>query len=83
VKIVVYGKPSCVQCRYTRTELDKLGLIYESLDVTKDAAAQQDARRLADTLGRTLPIVVVSYANGQGSQSWAGFQPDKIRGLVA
>lgn len=82
MKIVVYTKPQCVQCRYTKALLDQLHLIFTALDVTKDDAAAQDARQLAYELGTTLPFVVVSHANGKGRQQWAGFIPDKIRGLL-
>ena len=82
MKIIVYSKPSCIQCRYTKELLDKLHLIFTALDVTKDDAAARDARQLGRELGLQLPFVVVSHANGQGGQAWAGFIPDKIRGLL-
>lgn len=79
MKIVVYSKPDCVQCRYTKQELTKLGLIFENIDVTLDRAAERDVRDMG--LGTTLPIVVVSYANGGDSQKWSGLKLDKIRAL--
>ena len=83
MRIVVYSKPDCVQCFHTKRILtDELGLIFTDIDVTKDRAAEKDARKMGEVLGRTLPIVVVSYANGQGQQSWAGLKVDMLRALV-
>jgi glutaredoxin-like protein NrdH len=80
--ITVYTKPKCVQCHYTTTLLDKLHLVFTARDVTTDDGAAREARALGRELGLQLPFVVVSYANGQGTQRWAGFCVDKIRGLI-
>jgi glutaredoxin-like protein NrdH len=82
MKIVVYTKPACPQCIWTKNLLNTLHLIFTDLDIITDAAAAREARTLSRELGQTLPFVVVSHANGQGQQRWAGFIPDKIRGLL-
>ena len=82
MKITVYSKPSCIQCRYTKELLDKLHLIFTALDVTTDQEAAHQAHHLAVELGFTLPFVVVSHTHGQPTQQWAGFIPDRIRGLL-
>jgi len=83
MKIVVYSKPQCIQCFYTKSELKRLHLIFTDLDVTTDDAAAKDARQLGRELGTIrLPFVVVYHANGKGQQQWAGFNVDKIRGLL-
>ena len=38
-KITVYGKPNCMQCDYTKKHLDRMGLEYQSVDVTTDQQA--------------------------------------------
>lgn len=83
MRIIVYSKPSCVQCLWTKNLLNQLHLVFTALDVTTDDAAARDARILGRELGFNLPLVVVSYANGQGRQAWAGFCVDKIRGLLS
>jgi glutaredoxin-like protein NrdH len=82
MKIVVYGREACIQCRYTRNEMHKLGLRFEDRDVTKDSTAASECRQLGRELGFNLPIVVVSHTHGQPQQRWAGFNPDRIRGLI-
>jgi glutaredoxin-like protein NrdH len=80
--IIVYSKPLCVQCRYTKQLLDKLQLIFTDRDVTTDQTAAHEAHHLAAELGLQLPFVVVSHTHGQPTQRWAGFCDDKIRGLL-
>ena len=70
----VYSKPACVQCKFTKSTMDKLGIAYETIDVTEDEQA------LAHITGlgfQQLPVVIA------GDQKWAGFKPDKIKELVA
>lgn len=62
-------------------QLDRLGLVFEDIDVTKDQTAANDARRIGRRHGQSFPVVVVS--NGNGQDVWAGFKLDKIRGLIA
>jgi len=71
--ITVYSKPSCVQCTATTRELDRKGIPYEYVDLTKDDAA----RDLVQGLGYMQAPVVVA-----GEDHWSGFRPDKI-GVLA
>lgn len=66
---IVYTKPACVQCDMTKRYLDKAGVTYETVDVTKD----QEALDLILGMGFMAAPVVVS-----DSGNWAGFQPDKL-----
>jgi glutaredoxin-like protein NrdH len=77
MNIIVYTKPKCVQCMYTKIELEKLGLRYQDIDVTQDEDAAEDAARLGH---KQLPVVVV-VRHGM-SQRWSGFSPDRIRALI-
>ena len=55
-----------------RLALDKLGVAYEKVDVTRDS----DARDYVMSLGHlSAPVVVV------GRDHWAGFRPDRIAAL--
>jgi glutaredoxin-like protein NrdH len=71
--VIVYTKPSCVQCEATKRMMDKLGIKYSTVDVTVDA----DALDLIISKGfKSAPVVVAD------NDAWAGFNPDKISGLV-
>jgi len=67
--IVVYSKPACVQCTATTREMDRKGIVYNVVDLTKD----ENAFDMVQNLGhRQAPVVVA------GEDHWSGFRPDKI-----
>ena len=70
--ITVYSKPSCVQCTATTRELDRKGISYDYIDITKDVKAMAAVAELGY---RQAPVVVA------GDDHWAGFRPDKIAQL--
>lgn len=67
--IIVYSKPSCVQCTATYRALDNKGLTYEIKDVSQDDQALERLKQLGYLQA---PVVQV------GDQHWSGFRPDKI-----
>lgn len=70
--VTVYSKPACVQCTATTRALDRQGVTYEIVDISKD----NDAYELVAGLGyRQVPVVVA------GETHWAGFRPDMIGSL--
>ena len=72
--VTVYSKPACVQCTATTRALDRQGISYEVVDISRD----ERAFSLVQTLGyRQVPVVVA------GETHWAGFRPDMIGALVA
>ena len=72
MNITVYSKPACVQCTATTRALDRQGVSYEVIDISKD----QDAYEHVAGLGyRQVPVVVA------GDMHWAGFRPDMIGSL--
>ncbi|MDO4888555.1 MAG: glutaredoxin-like protein NrdH [Actinomycetaceae bacterium] len=74
MNITVYTKPSCVQCNATKRALDKAGLSYGEVDLTKDAEALEAVKALGY---QSAPIVFA------GDEHWAGFRPDRIKALAA
>jgi glutaredoxin-like protein NrdH len=71
--ITVYSKPACVQCEQTKKLLSKNGLEFDVIDITQDS----DAYDKVVSMGfMSAPVVVTD------DDSWAGFKPDKINGLV-
>ena len=71
--VTVYTKPNCVQCDATKRQMDKLGIEYATVDITKDS----DAYDLIISKGfQAAPVVITD------NDSWSGFNPGKIGGLV-
>ena len=71
--VIVYSKPACVQCTATTRELDRKGIEYDYIDLTKDEQAMERVR----SLGHMQAPVVVN-----GEDHWSGFRPDKIGTLA-
>lgn len=69
----VYSRPNCVQCDATKRHLLKLGLEFEEIDLTEDIGSYQE---LVGMGFQAIPVVITE------NDSWAGYQPDKIEGLV-
>lgn len=72
--VTIYSKPACVQCDATYRALDRKGVEYEVVDLTKDAAALEQVRALGYLQA---PVVVA------GERHWSGFRPDEIAALAA
>jgi glutaredoxin-like protein NrdH len=71
--ITVYTKPSCVQCDATKRMMDKLDIKYETVDITVDTKAFD---MIISKGFKSAPVVITE------DDSWSGFNPDKISGLV-
>lgn len=70
----VYTKPNCVQCDMTKRMMNNLGIEYSTIDITEDS----EALDLILGMGfKSAPVVITD------SDSWAGFQPDKINSIIA
>lgn len=70
----IYTKPSCVQCDMTKRMFEKLGISYNTVDISED----QEAFDMLMGMGfRAAPVVITP------DTSWAGFQPDRIAALAA
>lgn len=76
MSITVYSKPACVQCNATYRHLDKKGLEYTTVDISKDPDARQT---IMDKGFMRAPVVVV---DGDWDNAWSGYQDDKINALV-
>jgi len=70
--VTVYSKPACIQCTATTREMDRKGISYDVIDLTKDA----DAFETVKGLGYMQAPVVIA-----GEDHWSGFRPDKIGSL--
>lgn len=68
-QVIVYSKPSCVQCTATYRALDSKGIDYKVVDLSEDDKALDAVKALGYLQA---PVVVT------GSDHWSGFRPDKI-----
>lgn len=73
-KVTVYKLPMCVKCDRTVDHMNKLGIEFETVDLSEDPVARQ---RIKDTYGfATAPVVVTE------DDVWCDYKPDKIKALV-
>ena len=73
-ELTVYTTPNCPGCKMTRRQLDKAGVAYEAVDLSSrpDLVEQFRSEGL-----RQAPIIEVD------GQRTAGFNPDRIKAIVA
>ena len=71
----VYTKNNCVQCDMTKRLMDKMGIQYDTINISENADA---LNKLIELGYRAAPVVMTDSGD-----SWAGFQPDKIGDLAA
>ncbi len=71
--LTIYTTPNCPSCRLTRQALDRAGLTYEVVDLSKrpDLVEQLRSEGLLQA-----PIL------DDGTSRSAGFRPDRIRAIV-
>lgn len=74
--IDVYTKDNCQPCRATKRKLDQLGLDYN------ERRADNNTDMLAPLGHTSAPVVVVTDDQGVMVDHWAGFIPDKLKGLT-
>jgi len=72
MSVVIYTLPSCVQCDTSKRLMNRLGIEYEEIDMSKDEAAVEYVKELGYTAA---PIIV------NGSTHWSGFRMEMINGL--
>jgi glutaredoxin-like protein NrdH len=58
----------------TKKMLDKLGVEYDTVDITQDSDAFEKVLGMGS---KSAPVVITD------TDSWAGFNPDKINSLAA
>jgi len=71
--ITIFSTPSCIQCTATKREMDRKGIDYNMVDITKDEAAYNQVKGLGYNQA---PVVIA------GDDHWSGFRPDKIGSLA-
>jgi glutaredoxin-like protein NrdH len=72
-KVTVYTLPACVQCDSTKRYLDKKGVIYDTVDLSKS----KKAMKYVTELGYTQAPVVETE-----TKHWSGFRMGELDNLV-
>ncbi|MCW6681581.1 glutaredoxin-like protein NrdH [Aerococcaceae bacterium NML160702] len=72
-EVIVYSKPNCMQCEFTKKWFYDNGIMYEEIDVEKQPTALEEVKALGY---QSLPVVAVD-----GQDPWFGFRPDLLEGL--
>lgn len=72
--VVVYSKPNCMQCNFTKEFLTNNQVEFKEIDITQDAAAMAEVKEMGF---QTLPVVVAD-----GFEPWFGFRPDMLERLA-
>ncbi|GAB3252580.1 thioredoxin domain-containing protein [Arthrobacter pigmenti] len=73
VSITIYSKKTCDQCTMTKKLYDRAGVTYETVNVDANEALQEKLRAQGHM---SLPVIVTP------TDSWAGFQPDRIKDSI-
>lgn len=68
--ISVYGRPGCVQCKYTVKEFENINVPIDYIDISVNEVAAEHIKSLGFS---TLPVV------DTGTENWAGLKVDRIR----
>lgn len=71
--ITLYGQPSCQPCRLIRRQLDKAGVPYEYVDLSR---RPDKAKRLREQGLQSTPILETS------TEQFTGYQPDRIKKAI-
>lgn len=77
--ITVYSKPNCVQCDATYRTLDKKGIEYAVVDISKEPSAVDVFKELGFM---SAPVVQITREDGS-THAWSGFRVDEINTLAS
>ncbi|MGY3725321.1 ribonucleoside-diphosphate reductase class Ib glutaredoxin subunit [Granulicatella balaenopterae] len=72
--VIVYSKPNCMQCNFTKQFLTNNGIAFEERDVSVSEEALEEVRALGFS---SLPVVVVP-----GKEAFSGFRPEVLETLA-
>lgn len=71
--INIYTKDKCIQCKMTKSLFDNLHIPYNEINVDSEP---KELENLKARGVKRMPFVETKQ------ESWSGFQPSKIQGLV-
>ncbi|MCH9275766.1 glutaredoxin family protein [Bifidobacterium amazonense] len=71
--VTVFTKPRCPQCDATKRQLTKLGVPFETVDLSENPSTLE---QLQEAGFKQAPVVITP------DNSWTGYRPDLIRELA-
>lgn len=72
-EVIVYSKPNCMQCEFTKRWLHENDIPYTAYDVTKN---ERCVNRVIQLGYQNLPVIYVDK-----KRHWFGFRPDLMEEL--
>ncbi|MFC6465080.1 glutaredoxin-like protein NrdH [Marinilactibacillus sp. GCM10026970] len=72
--VIVYSKPNCMQCNFTKKFLEDKGIPFEIKDIAENEAAIEEVKSLGFS---SLPVVLA-----EGLEAFNGFRPDMLNQLA-
>jgi glutaredoxin-like protein NrdH len=72
--VVVYSKPNCMQCNFTKKFLEDKGIPYQIKDIEENEKAVDEVKSLGFS---SLPVVIA-----EGIEAFHGFRPDLLNRLA-
>lgn len=73
IPVTVYTKNQCVQCDMTKKQLDRMGIIYDVVNLEENPAKLAEFQEKGFLAA---PIVTTD------TKTWSGFRLDKIKSLA-
>lgn len=71
--VTVFTKPRCPQCDATKRQLTKLGVPFETVDLSENPSTLEQLQQAGF---KQAPVVITP------DNSWTGYRPDLIRSLA-
>lgn len=72
--IIVYSKPNCMQCQFTKKYLENKGIPFEEKDIDQDVEAVDEVKKMGFS---SLPVVIA-----EGIEAFNGFRPEMLNRLA-
>ncbi|GEK89046.1 glutaredoxin-like protein NrdH [Alkalibacterium putridalgicola] len=72
--VIVYSKPNCMQCQFTKKYLENKGIPFEEKDVEQNGEAIDEVKKMGFS---SLPVVIA-----EGIEAFNGFRPDILNRLA-
>ncbi|AGY81814.1 MULTISPECIES: glutaredoxin-like protein NrdH [Carnobacterium] len=72
--IIVYSKPNCMQCNFTKKYLEDKGISYEVKDIFESEEALNEVKELGFS---SVPVISI-----EGHEAFNGFRPDLLDQLA-
>ncbi|MDF1514767.1 MAG: glutaredoxin domain-containing protein [Anaerolineae bacterium] len=73
-RVIVFSTPTCPHCRTAKQYLKKKGVRFTNVDISQDASAARDMKRISGQQG--VPVITV------GGRPIVGFDREKLDKLL-